>query len=152
MSHLQNSTVFIFSNNLIACITSLKTMPHDANLLICIAEKNILIWNAKARHPISEFAVHKANVIYSFVTPEQDLMESVDANFQYIKWDWDRCTIISATGLYTQSASFLEEELGTHCTIFQNYAFIGTTAGNIRVFSLDSFYEIDMLTTNNSNK
>ncbi len=64
------------------------------------------------------------------------MMESIDASFRYIKWDWESREVVDSLELYPQAASYLEEEVALLATIIQSLAFVATSSGCIRVFSL----------------
>ncbi len=49
------------THKFVAKITSLKTSAVNNHILICTAEKNVIVWSTKSRHPITEFSEHKGN-------------------------------------------------------------------------------------------
>lgn len=52
--------------------------------------------------------------------------------------------------MFPQSASYLEEEIGQVCTVLKEIAFVATTAGIVRVFSLENQTQIGKFKIHNS--
>ncbi len=70
------------------------------------------------------------------------MMESIDATFRYIKWNWESREVLRSLELFPQAVSYLEEETAILATIIQRLAFVATTGGCIRVFSLEKSLEM----------
>ena len=121
--------------NKLAKVTRLIASEITKGILICIAETNILIWNAYLKQRLAEFFEHKANVIYANDIPIlPHLIESIDESFKYIRWDWETKEIILRADLMIQSACYLAEEIGLVGAIIKHMVFIGTSNGYVRGF------------------
>ena len=94
--------------------------------------------------------IRLVNVIYTGeCAGGGELLESVDASFHYLKWDWESNVVVESIPMFPQSASYLEEELGVLCTVIQGYVFIASSAGYVRAFSLHKKNEIGKIQTEN---
>ena len=119
--------------------------------MICVAENNIFVWNSSSKQRLTEFFDHKAYVIYiADLENIPQLIESIDASFVYIKWNWETKEVFVTMNLFTQTASYLTREIGLFAATIGNIAFIATTAGYVRAFKLKDDSSIRAIALNDS--
>ena len=70
-----------FDYYLIAKVTQLKTSLVNRDVLICVADNNIFIWNSCSKQRLTDFFEHKTTVIYvSDMAACPQLIESIDSS------------------------------------------------------------------------
>ena len=120
-------------------ITLIKTSSSDPEIIICVAEKLIVIWNTRTKSKISVLNQHNSKIIFvNEMKNNPKTIESIDCMYNYIQWNWDCKQIMVSTTLFSPSASYSERDVGFLANVFDNTILVATLYGCIRSFNIEN--------------